>query len=245
MDIIIPTWNNSDLTIQCLLALKKGTEPGYRIIWIDNGSEPKHRTMVQDWMTFQRQPFMPIFFDENLGFSKAINRGLAMALMAQGPEIILLNNDVQVTPGWLEKFTSYAEAHPKIGILGCLTNSGAVQSYKRYWGPRPNPEKFINGLDPLATRITGGCVPFSCVLLKRAMIDQVGLLDEDFSPCLGEDDDYCDRARLGGWRTEILLSLFVYHDHRRTVELLPNWQALQADHRNLLLKKMAARRKPK
>ena len=240
MDIIIPTWNNSDLTIQCLLALKKGTEPRYRILWIDNGSEEKHRKAVAEWLRIQDQKYEAHFFDKNEGFPKAINQGL---LKATGKFVILLNNDVRVTPGWLQKLETYAELHPKIGILGCLTDTGPVQGYTRYWERRPNPERFINGLEATAHLKTGGCVPFSCVLLRREMIPRVGLLDLDFSPCLGEDDDYCDRARLAGWQTGILLNLFVYHRHRQTVVQLPEWKAIEADHRNLLFKKMAARRK--
>lgn len=239
MDIIIPTWNNSDLTIAALLALKKGTKPGYRIIWIDDGSEPGHLEAVREWLGIQGQNYEAHFFDENGGFPKAINRGL---IMATGEFVILLNNDVQVTPGWLEKFTGYAETHSKIGILGCLTDTGRIQKYTRYFGERPNPADFINRLEPHAVQITASCVPFSCVLLRREMIPQVGLLDLDFSPCLGEDDDYCDRARLAGWQTAILLNLFVYHRHRQSVAKIPDWEKLQAEHIALYLRKKAARR---
>jgi GT2 family glycosyltransferase len=73
--------------------------------------------------------------------------------------------------------------------------------------------EYHNALPSMIREINSSCVPFSCVMLNKKMIRNVGYLDEDFSPGYGDDDDYCDRARMAGWRTIILLNVIVYHRH--------------------------------
>ena len=140
----------------------------------------------------------------------------------------------------------YADGHPRTGVIGVLTDTGVIQKAERFSAvvgfKGGDIFDYFNHLPPMIREISASCVPFSCVLLRRDMIARVGLLDEDFSPGLGDDDDYCDRARLAGWRTVLLLNVLVRHAHRTTIGKLPNYEAIYKRNHELLQRKMAERR---
>lgn len=238
-DIIVPTWNFADSTLACFKSLKAFTKD-FRIIWIDNGSLPKQKSKVWNWLDENGLKYTYFNFEKNMGFPIAINQGLRLSTSSH---IVLLNNDVVVTPGWLDRMLDYSKINPQAGIIGAMTDTGAIQNFRKFYGELKDPEKILGNVAMKALNKRNGCIPFSCVLLRADMVAQVGLLDEDFSPCLGEDDDYCDRARLAGWQTVILLNVLVWHKHRQTVSVLPGWEELRLKHHDLFLRKYEARRK--
>lgn len=219
-DIIIISFQNAQITIDCFSALAKFTND-FRLIWIDNGSEDGKRKLMNDFLDLAPFPSKRIFLDENEGFVKAANRGIRESMRGNADHLVLMNNDVVVAdPGWLDRMIDYQLGHPRAGVIGCLTNTGNIQNFERYQRitgyESGDPMEYHNALPPMVREIVSSCVPFSCVLLNKKMIERVGLLDEDFSPGYGDDDDYCDRVRLAGWRTLILLNVIVYHIHGAT-----------------------------
>jgi GT2 family glycosyltransferase len=241
--VIVPTWNNAALTVRCLKSLVEFTND-YHLIWIDNGSRPVENGQVKEVINKFGIIYTGFANDKNLGFPKAINQGIKIALAGDYDPIILLNNDVTLTAGWLDKFRAALEQYPKFGIIGSLHDKGTQDYRKFHHNLRPGqkaPDEFVNSL-PLSVEDYPQCVPFSCAAIRRVVIEKVGLLDEAFSPCLGEDNDYCDRVRLAGWKTGFCLNLFTWHTHRATVSLLPRYWVIKRNNTRLLEKKRQARR---
>lgn len=239
--IIIPTWNGSQDTVLCLRALKKETSD-YHLIWIDNGSTDEERATVESELYRLDIDHTAILNATNLGFPKAINQGIATALNGCYDPIVMLNNDVVVTDRWLSKLRAHLDANPGVGIIGPVPSKGLpgwqyFRRYVKYVGG--DPEKFFNALTPRILVKTQ--VPFSCAAIRRRVVEQVGYLDEAFSPCLGEDNDYNDRIREAGWLVAYALNSFIYHRHRSSVKRLPNYQEIQRRSEALLAKKRAAR----
>lgn len=137
IDIIIPTWNFADSTLACFKSLKECTKD-FRIIWVDNGSLPKQKSKVWNWLDGSDLKYTYFAFEKNMGFPIAINQGLRLSTSIK---IVLLNNDVVVTSGWLEKMLEYSDLNPKDGIIGCLTDTGAIQNYRKFYGELKDPEK--------------------------------------------------------------------------------------------------------
>lgn len=239
VDIIIPAWNEPEMTNLCLQAVAAHTGPRHRVILVDNGSEEKARDSTLTELARLKFDFFQIRFKENLGFAKAVNEGLRHS---KAEFVVLLNNDVEVTAAWLDKLLAVANRWRRIGVAGVLTDSGKIQNYQRFHGAIADPFRTINMMK-IGPVDVSGCVPFSCALLRWEMIDKIGDLDEDFSPCLGEDDDYCDRARLAGWRTVLLLNTLVHHRHRVSVSKIPNLRDIKTRAAALLEQKRAARRR--
>jgi GT2 family glycosyltransferase len=236
------------MMIECLDAVRRHTAD-YQIIWIDNGSEAGEFQRIRAFLVDNKIPFRTIRNERNEGFIRAVNQGMRAST---SEHLVLLNNDVVVTAGWLDKMLDFQRAHPRTGVIGVVTDTGTIQSYK---SPRVylltgykdgDPAEYHNALPSgLHREIVASCVPFSCVLMSKAMIRQVGMLDDDFSPGYGDDDDYCDRARLAGWKTVILLNVFVYHRHSVTFYSTfekAYMDKLRADHKELYRRKYAERR---
>lgn len=195
--IIIPVCGQPEITRECLNRLVDYSAD-YELIIVDNQGD-----------------FIPdvsckiIRNDHNLGFPKAINQGLEVAT---GEIIILLNNDVLVTPNWLEFF----EYHLKnADIVGPKTNQ--ISGPQKIEGEIKNDFDVINNLaNSLHEKNEGQFrayhrIVFFCVALKKSVIEKIGLLDEQFTPGNFEDDDYCLRAVQAGFRLVIAEDVFVYH----------------------------------
>jgi GT2 family glycosyltransferase len=156
---------------------------------------------------------------ENLGFAAGNNQGMAAA---RGDYILLMNNDVVVTPGWLSRMVACSEKSPMIGIVGPKSNYVS--------GPQlvenvSYDTKDLNGLeryaDEFAENNSGKATPCwrvvgFCMLIKRAVIDKIGGLDARYGLGNFEDDDFSLRARLAGYESRIAEDCFVHHFGNRT-----------------------------
>lgn len=204
--IIIPTFNGLPLLKACVDAIRRYTPGPYEIIVVDNAStDGTDRYCRQKGIFFVSLP-------ENRGFPEACNAGLKLAA---GDELLLLNNDVIVSQGWLTNLRAALYSAEDIGIVGPVTNyaSGRQQVEQRYGdligfhlearlANRPDPAKWQE-----VRRLVG-----LCLLFRREVLERVGLLDERFSPGHYEDDDYCYRARLLGYRLLIAGDCLVHHE---------------------------------
>lgn len=118
------------------------------------------------------RPVKSLFFDKPLGYPKAINEGLKIAT---GEYIILLNNDVELMDDrWINLLLKPFIEHGNCGITG--------------------PGKWMEMVGGKEWSICA----FWCAMFKKELVDQIGILDEIFSPGCGEDVDFCIRAALAG-----------------------------------------------
>ena len=105
--IIIPCWGQLEFTRQCLAALKEHTRPAWELIVIDNGSNDGTAAYLAGVRDMASVPVTVVTNLTNLGFPAAINQGLRLA---RGEYLVLLNNDVVVTDGWLDQLIALANA---------------------------------------------------------------------------------------------------------------------------------------
>jgi glycosyltransferase involved in cell wall biosynthesis len=152
----------------------------------------------------------------NRGFPATANAGIRAA---GDRDVILLNSDTLVPPGWIERLAEAARSAADIGTATPLSNDATVFSYPREDGANPVPDKAATiRLDRLARRANGSAavdVPTAhgfCVYLRRDCLKEVGLLREDlFAQGYGEENDFCIRARHLGWRHVAVPGVFVAH----------------------------------
>jgi GT2 family glycosyltransferase len=196
IDIIIPFWNQSDFTLKCLASIAKYSSD-YRIILINNGSDISESSKLNELLSYL--PHILINNDKNLGFIKATNQGIKEST---APYIVLMNNDTEAAPKWLEKLKE-----PLVDDVGL---SGPVTTAKRSWQGRWNKKGGIYILPP------GRMLAFFCTMIRRDVIEKVGLLDESFGMGFGDDDDYCVRASKAGFKLALVQDLVIPHHHRTT-----------------------------
>lgn len=154
---------------------------------------------------------------KHFGFSKDNNR---LMKIAEGKYFVLLNDDCYVTEGWLEKIITVAESDQSIGLVGARLhwpdgqpqNSGVYFRYSddnHYLGAVDNPLDRASEVD---------CVFFALVLIKRAVIEKVGYLDERFTIGL-EDMDFCLRSKDAGFRIVVSDTVAIHDANTSTMSL--------------------------
>jgi GT2 family glycosyltransferase len=214
VSIIIPVYNGLKMTQACLDSLYENTSDiDFEVIIIDNASKDN----TYEWLSEEkkkRHNLIIFKMDRNIGFGPAVNIGLQHST---GKYAVLLNNDTLVAPGWLDNLLSAMKVDPSIGIASPVTN---------YVGEGPQIDKHAQDLppDPIAiaeyakniSDRTEICyepnrLVFFCVIIRHEIVDLLGYLDEGFEKGNFEDDDYCLRARMAGYRLAIVKNSFVYH----------------------------------
>lgn len=227
--IIIPTFNNEEYTIHCFDSIRKNTK-NYKIIWIDNASNPESQEKVKKFLDKNNVPYELILNQENLGFVKATNQGMKRALELEAKYMILQNNDTEVYEGWLERMIKVAELDPKIGLVGPITSpcrswqsikniAKKIPSFNNLSEYNNDPENYSKLIEKkyknqsIETKIQ---LAFFCTLIKAETAKDIGFLSEEFGVGFGDDDDYCTRAMKKNWKSFIAKDVFVFHNHRTT-----------------------------
>jgi GT2 family glycosyltransferase len=214
--IIIPVWNNADLTKQCLIALADVTDGvTYEVVVVDNGSTDG----VQDFLQTLGGDVQVIRNQDNLGFAKACNQG---AQAARGKHLLFLNNDTIPLKGWLTALVEELRTHPDVAVVGSklLYEDGTIQhagvAFSREYFM---PYHIYRGMDAQAQCVSRRrefqCVTAACMLVRREVFEQVGGFDEDYRNGF-EDVDLCLKIREQKWKIVYQPQSVLYHLESRT-----------------------------
>lgn len=193
-----------------LKSLYENTNPeDFELIFIDNASTDGTAEYLKEFAQ-KYNNIKLILNDENLGYSKANNQGLKIA---SGDYIGLLNNDIYLTEGWLEKTIKAIDSYENVGLLSPRIN------HPKDKGINTNNLKdeairipLLFGNDYLKTFRPDFC----CVFMKKEVFEKVGYLDEAFTPAWYEDDDYAIRVLYQGYQNVIYNRVFVFHNCSKT-----------------------------
>lgn len=213
--IVIPVHNGGDIVQACLSSVIASVPNQISIVVVDDGTSDPAVIAVLDDLE-QKHAIRRIRHPAPLGFPAAANAGIAA--VADG-DVVLLNSDTLVPPGWLERLQAAAWSGPDIGTVTPFSNEASILSYPGASGTNPPPDQTAtNRLDRLVHRANGGDVtdiPVGvgfCLYLRRDCLTATGLFRADiFAQGYGEENDFCLRARLLGWRNVALTGLFVGH----------------------------------
>ena len=227
IDIVIVSYNGLKYLRECVASVMAFTTcPDYRVVIVDNASEPPVRTYLEELASAEKHVHI-IFNSANLGFAAANNIGLQ--LTAERDFVVLLNNDTVVSPGWLCHLVEHAK-QPEAGMVGPVTNWTGNEARI------PVPYRSISDMPDFAeeyTRVHAGQVcdipmlAMYCIAMRRAVIEVVGGLDERFGVGLFEDVDYARRVKREGLRILCAQDVFVHHYGMSSFGRLPSAQYYQ------------------
>jgi GT2 family glycosyltransferase/glycosyltransferase involved in cell wall biosynthesis len=211
VSVIILTHNNWAYTSACLDSVLDLTDyPNLEIIIVDNASTDETRDNLR---TFERRDerVTVVLNDTNVGFAAGNNTGLRLA---HGEFVVLLNNDTVVTRGWVRDLIRPLQLDATAGMAGPLTNAiGNEQKVKPGYGGVGDmhgwSRRFVR--ERLRHTLEVGNLAFFCVAIRRAVLDEVGLLDEAYGIGFFEDDDYCRRVRQARYKLLVADDVFVHH----------------------------------
>ncbi len=217
---IIVNWNTRDLLVQCLQSVYD-TLGGldFEIIVVDNASADGSPELV-----CERFPQVRLIKNrENVGFVRANNQAIRVS---RGRYVLLLNSDTIALPEALSQMTHFMEYHPDAGAVGpkLINPDGRFQaSYADFptllkesllafglarWlygpycpSPPPRPGERARAVDWVAG---------ACLMVRREVVDSVGLLDEDYW-MYSEETDWCYRIHQAGWNVYYLPEIEIVH----------------------------------
>ncbi|MDL1964394.1 MAG: glycosyltransferase, partial [Deltaproteobacteria bacterium] len=214
VSIIIPVYNQCEHTFRCLESILKNSTVPYEVILVDNASD-KSTAQMLDAM----EGIRVIHNKENQGFVIACNEG---AKAGEGKNYLFLNNDTEVTQGWLEAMLSPLEDR-KAGIVGAklvypdgrlqeagniIWQDGTGWNYGRGDGPDLPQYSYLKEVDYCSG---------ACLLVKKELWKKLGGFDQRYIPAYYEDTDLCFAARQKGYKV-------IYQPEARVI----HWEGLSA-----------------
>ena len=192
-----------------MLASLQATVPAgleHEIILIDDGSTDGTR----EWLkTVNQTPFVILLNEQNLGYAGANNRA---ASLARGDLLVLLNNDLVLTPGWLEPMLALYDELSKPGAIGNVqrnASTGAIDHAGIYVTVKGKPEHDVC-LPQKGDRKFSPAVTGACLLIARSLWRQLGGFDAQFRNG-AEDIDLCFRAAKAGYMNAVALRSVIHH----------------------------------
>lgn len=215
-DIIIPVRNKYHHTRNLLEGIYRHTDIPFHIYVIDNASTDEtvdlHKIFTRN-ITIVRNR-------KSQEWGGSLNQGIELG---SNPYLVLMNNAVEISQGWLENLISFLDTHPRIGAVGPLNSNPlsrqCVDRVREKIAPQiPNfltediheRNRILDFHFHRAGILIEGVLAFFCVALKRRTVNSVGLFDE--SPaggCCAED--YCRRLRKAGYVLGLSLDTYVLH----------------------------------
>ncbi|MBK6863100.1 MAG: glycosyltransferase [Ideonella sp.] len=200
VSIVIPVHNKFAVTYHCLASLLLApNRASFEVIVIDDGSSDE-TIEIEERVSGIRVAR----HEAAQGFVRACNAG---AKLANGRYIAMLNNDTEVTPGWLDELVHVFEHFEGVGMAGAklLYPNGSLQeaggivwgsgdpwNYGRNGNPRDPKYNYTRQVD----YISG-----ACIMLPTALWQELGGFDEHFAPAYFEDTDLAFRVRDRGLKT--------------------------------------------
>lgn len=224
LSICIVNYQARDYLEKCLESIyHSGLSMSFEIILVDNHSEDGTIEMVSSLF-----PGVKVIGNStNLGYTAPMNQALKNA---NGEYLIQLNPDTLVEVDAFNRLYDYMEENRVVGICTpkVLNRDGTLQKQCRRSAARPwDAFTYISGLSrlfPQSKRLNGYLLPYldedsvhlveavsgSCMFIRRAVVDQIGFLDEGYF-AYQEDADFCFRAIQAGWKIAYVPMGRVYH----------------------------------
>ncbi|MDD5496503.1 MAG: glycosyltransferase, partial [Candidatus Omnitrophica bacterium] len=152
---------------------------------------------------------------------------------SNAPYVCVMNNDTIATAGWLRVMMDVMDSNPEIGLLNPSSNTS---------GQFPEEEESLDEYNlkirPFArdTQELYTCRGF-CMLMRRSVMEKVGLLDETYHLGYFDDTDYCKRAQAEGFRTARAKGAYVYHKENLSFKQLKDNEKLFKDNERIFFEK--------
>ncbi len=214
VSVIVVNWNGIRHIGDCLDSLIVQDWPNFEIIVVDNGSSDDSYEFLK---SHYGSRLILIKNTQNLGFGVANNQGI---MIAKGEYIALLNNDVNVVPGWIRTLVQGIEDDKKIGM--CISKLYLLRSKGDNIIDNIGHLLYPDGLNRGKGRLESDVGQYDMLrepalfpsgaacLYRYAMLEEISLFDEDFF-AYGDDTDIGLRARWAGWRVIFCPQAIGYH----------------------------------
>lgn len=236
VSIIIVNYNTRAMTLQALESIFcSETDNCYEVILVDNSSSDDSVASIRGLF-----PCVQIIENRsNVGFATANNQGIRIS---SGRYVLLLNSDTRIERGTLQSIIEFMDEQPLAGASGCkvLLPDGQLDPACKRGFPTPLTSLFyVSGVARLCPRSAVlnryhmghlsaddtnavDAIVGAFMVVRRNVIDQVGLLDEEYF-MYGEDIDWCYRIKQAGWQVYYYPQTQIMHYKGGSSSRRPPW----------------------
>jgi len=212
--VVIPAYNAAAELGRCLQTVRSTVPPDTEVLIIDDASpDPAVARVLERWRRDAGPRWRFLANPENRGFVATANRGMRLS----SGDVVLLNADTEVTPGWLEGLARCLASDAAIATATPWTNNGEIASIPQFCAANPAPPD----RDAVARELVRAGAPAYpelptavgfCMAIARRAIDCVGYFDEAlFGRGYGEENDFSMRVRAAGMRNVLCDDVYVVH----------------------------------
>mgnify|MGYP001585929025 CR=1 FL=1 len=215
--VIVLQYNNSTDTVKCLETVRRLNYPDFVVVVVDNASDANHRHILENFISSMLDSrFYFLASNSNLGYAGGNNLGIKYALEKGAKLVLILNNDTLVPPDLLITLTAVVEEHNTTGIVGPAIDEGfgliARGGTIKWLCSELNHIYNLNDRPKYKyrPRKSNYYLPGVCILIKKEVIDKIGMLDERYFLYF-EDADYCLRAQKAGFNLVVAREAIIKH----------------------------------
>ena len=215
--VSVINYRTAGMTIACLQSVLEDFAASAirgHVVVVDNASGDGSDAAIADWIAAQPAdtPVTLVRSATNSGFSGGHNQGIGAR---PATHYLVLNSDAILRPGFCTAILDAARAAPEAGLFAPrLEDEDGTQQISCFRVPSPASEFIRGAATGLVTKLLRrwtvpldmppepdqiGWASFACILLRGAMVDEIGRMDEGYFLYF-EDTEYCLRARRAGWR---------------------------------------------
>ena len=219
--VIIPHLDRISETRACCKSLAQQSCPPAHLFVVDNGS----MTHTERELAAVCPNAHILRLSTNKGFAAAVNIGIREALQNRDlTHLWLLNNDTRCPPDALAQMLAIYEGDERIGLVGCPMIEGQDPANQRKVAAGKNLLRPFMIPIPAPPDVVPDYLSGACLLIKREILEDIGLLDEGFF-FFFEDADFCRRAQNAGWLLDVCSATHIEHSGSSTIRRMGELEA--------------------
>lgn len=212
--IIVPVYRGLDDTRACIEAILASSYRLQAELVVINDASPEPE--LTQWLEDNRDRFTLLRNERNLGFVGTVNRGMRLY---PDQDVVLVNSDAEVAGDWLDRLQKAAYSAADVGSVTPFSNNATICSFPLFCQDNELPAGMdVARLDALFAcanadqRVEIPTAVGFCMYIRRDCLLDTGLFDQDrFGRGYGEENEFCMRSNVRGWRHLLAGDVFVYH----------------------------------
>jgi len=213
VEVVVPIHGGASVLRGCLDSLARTLADDVGVQLVDDASRDAAIDRLLAEFAGRHRATRIIVHDRNVGFVRSVDD----AMRRSAGDVVLLNSDTVVTPGWLDRLLVCAASDARIATITPFSNNAEICSFPLFCVANPVPEdadavaRAVGASGPPAYPDLPTAVGF-CMFVRRAALDAVGGFDAaTFGRGYGEENDFCLRAAAHGWRNVLCDDAYVAH----------------------------------